>query len=121
MLTQLLIGNAARDGSAKRGWFVGHFMPAGLPRTDDLEIKWGIHALHEGRTRWSKNVQASTMSVLVRGRFRLFFRETEALLAEPGDYALWGAGVEHRWRSEADDTVVLTVRWPSRAGDAVEL
>ena len=39
----------------------------------------------------------------------------ELLLEQPGDYALWAPGVAHRWTIEQDDTVVMTVRWPSRA------
>ena len=32
------------------------------------------------------------------------------------DACLWAPGVAHRWEIEEDDTVVLTVRWPSRTG-----
>jgi quercetin dioxygenase-like cupin family protein len=117
-LTRVLTGNAERDGGAYRGWFIGHFMQPGLASTDAVEVKWGTHTLHETRPRWATSKQATTLSMLIRGRIRLFFREQEALLAQPGDYALWGPGVAHRWQIEADDTVVLTVRWPSRSGDA---
>jgi quercetin dioxygenase-like cupin family protein len=52
--------------------------------------------------------------VLVRGSIRLFFASgDEALLVDPGDYALWPPGVAHRWEIEQEDTIVLTVRWPS--------
>ena len=62
-----------------------------------------------------------SLSLLVRGCIRLFFAGgQQALLAEPGDYVIWPPGVAHRWRIEQDDTVVLTVRWPSLAGDARE-
>jgi hypothetical protein len=43
------------------------------------------------------------------------------LLERAGDYALWPPGIAHRWRIELPDTIVLTVRWPSRAGDATDL
>jgi len=120
LLTRVVTGNAERDGAAHRGWFIGHFVESGARHSDEVEVKWGVHALHETRSQWSLNAQATTLSVLLRGRFRLYFRDEETLLSEPGDYALWGLGVEHRWRSEADATVVLTMRWPSRAGDASE-
>ncbi|HEY1291501.1 MAG TPA: signal peptidase I [Chloroflexota bacterium] len=110
--------NAARDDHALRGWFVGHFIPPdlGLRSTSDVEVKWGTHALGESRSDWGSTAHATTLSVLVRGRIRLVFDDgREALLDEPGDYALWAPGVAHRWTIEEDDTVVLTVRWPSAA------
>lgn len=121
MLTHVVTGNAERDGDAHRGWFIGHFMPTGQGSTNAVEVKWGVHALHETRARWATSARATTLSILIRGSIRIYFRDCEALLGEPGDYALWGRGVEHRWRIEADDTVVLTVRWPSQAGDAADL
>jgi hypothetical protein len=117
------IGNAAVDGAAYRGWFVGHFLPNA---TTEVEIKWGVHRKGEVRAAWATSRQATSMSLLVRGAIRLFFTRdgeapSEALLAEPGDYAVWPPGVAHRWRIEGDETIIVTVRWPSVAGDAVDL
>jgi hypothetical protein len=116
--SRVVTGNAAREDKALRGWFVGHFMPpeCGLRSTRDVEVKWGTHALGEVRPEWGASHVATTMSVLVRGCIRLVFDDGhEALLEQPGDYALWAPGVAHRWTIEQDDTVVMTVRWPSRA------
>jgi hypothetical protein len=116
-LSGVVVGNAAADAEAFRGWFIGHFVPAelGLRATDAVEVKWGTHALGETRADWGSSAEAMSLSLLVRGAIRLVFDDgREALLDEPGDYALWPPGVAHRWRIEADDTVVLTVRWPSR-------
>src|SRR2546427_161524 len=33
-------------------------------------------------------------------------------LERPGDYVVWGPGIDHIWQAEAD-SVVITVRWPS--------
>ena len=112
----VITGHAASDVEALRGWFVGHFIPPdlGLRSTSDVEVKWGTHALGERRHDWGASTSATTLSVLVRGRIRLVFDDgREALLDEPGDYALWAPGIAHRWTIEQDDTVVLTVRWPS--------
>jgi len=119
-LTELVTGNAAQTGAAFRGWFVGHFMSVCLAGTDAVEVNWGVHALDETRPKWATSTDATTLSLLVRGRIRIYFEERDTLLSEPRDYALWSPGVAHRWRIEADDTVVLTIRWPSRAGDARE-
>jgi quercetin dioxygenase-like cupin family protein len=86
-----------------------------------VEVKWGVHTLNETRRSWAVSSAASTLSLLVQGSIRLFFKGQQTLLNRPGDYALWGPGVAHRWRIEADDTIVLTIRWPSRAGDALDM
>lgn len=113
---QVVTGNAALDDGLVRGWFVGHFVPVeqGLRSTADVEVKWGKHTLGEQRPEWGSSEVATTLSVLVRGCIRIFFGDgREALLDAPGDYALWAPGIAHRWSIEQDDTVVLTVRWPS--------
>lgn len=120
-MTHVRIGNAGRDGTPFRGWFVGHFMPPGLPHSGDIEIKWGEHTLHEERKRWARSEHATTMSMVIKGSIRLYFDEAEHLLSQPGDYALWGPGIKHRWRIESNDTIILTVRWPSLPGDATDL
>ena len=113
----VITGNAARDGEAFRGWFVGHFVPAslGLRSTRDLEVKWGMHTLGQTRAAgFGANDMATSLSVLISGCIHLYFEDgQEARLEQPGDYALWAPGVQHRWEIEQDNTVVLTVRWPS--------
>ena len=112
-------GNASTDAAPFRGWFIGHFVPPelGLRHTTDVEVKWGIHPLGETRADWGSSATATSMSLLVRGAIRLYFADgQETLLEQPGDYAVWAPGVAHRWRIEDDETVVMTVRWPSGGG-----
>jgi hypothetical protein len=111
------IGNASRDAEPYRGWFIGHFVSPelGLRSTEAVEVKWAVHPLGEKRDGWASSADHTSLSVLVRGGIRLFFGNgEEVLLAEQGDYVLWPAGMTHRWQIEEDDTLVLTVRWPSR-------
>jgi len=118
----VVTGRAARDAEPFRGWFVGHFIPPELgPRsTEAVEVKWGVHRLGETRSAWAAS-RATSLSLLVRGCIRIFFADgQEALLAETGDYVLWPPGLAHRWQIEQDDTIVLTLRWASRRGDALE-
>lgn len=120
----VVAGRAAAD-AADLGWFVGHFMPPGQdggnPRsTSALEVKWAVYDGGEARTDWALNRTATTLAVLVRGRFRLRFPGREVLLAAEGDYVLWRPGVPHAWAAEMP-AIVLTVRWPSIANDHVEV
>ena len=121
---QIVWGNAIEEGSrpGRRGWFVGHFMAAGsLAATSMVEVKWGEHAAGEEKAMEGANQTATTMSLLVSGRFRLDFpsQGRTICLVQPGDYALWSPGVSHRWRA-LENAVVITVRWPSVRNDQVE-
>ncbi len=112
-------GNALEDGASHGGWMLGHFIPPdeSLRSTGDVEVKWARHDAGDGRSAWATNDVATTLSILVRGRFRIIFEGAEALLEREGDYALWGPGVPHTWRAE-EESVIVTVRWPSLAGDS---
>ena len=116
------VGNAAIEGAGDtRGWFVGHFVEssASLRCTDAVEVKWGVHPAGQSRPRMAMGTQATTLSILVSGAFRVVFSDRDVCLARPGDYVLFPPGVLHGWVAEAD-SVVLTVRWPSTRDDAVE-
>ena len=114
--TDVYVGNAADDGASHRGWFVGQFIPAaaGGRSTGDLEVKWGVHPAGEERSSWSPGDHTTTLVLLVQGRFKISLPRTEVLFSRPGDYAVWGPGTAHHWAA-VDDSVVLTVRWPSRS------
>ena len=118
-------GNAVDEGSeaGRRGWFIGHFVPAGAGpvTTNMVEVKWGVHAAGEVKATEGVNQTATTMSLLVSGRFRLDFPSHghRVTLMRPGDYAVWSPGVSHRWHV-LEDAVVITVRWPSRRADQSE-
>ena len=122
MPAQIEVGNAAADGDRYSGWLVGHFVdpPDDARRTEAVSVKWGRHPAGETRTAWAVSAEATTLAILVRGRFRLAFPSGEYVLTREGDYVLWPPGMPHRWRAETD-AVVLTVRWPSRAGDSADV
>jgi hypothetical protein len=113
-------GNAGRDGALDAGWILGHFRPPGDPRHDDaVEIKWGVHPAGDTRAQWVTGERRTALLVLVQGRFRMDFPQRSVVLADQGDYVVWGPGVDHSWVAETD-CVVLTVRWPSVAGYRVD-
>jgi hypothetical protein len=122
MPPKVVFGNASVEGANRWGWFLGHFItPTDDPRsTPLLEVKWGVHKAGDGRNQWATNVEATTLSILINGRFRLQFPEQEFVLSREGDYVLWCPGVPHYWSAEEDSTVV-TVRWPSKPEDSREI
>ena len=115
----VITGNAAVDGAPRRGWLVGHFAgePGAPNRSEAVEVKWGVHPAGEHRSTSAVNATATTLSILVHGRFRLRFPDRVVVLEREGDYALWPPGVAHDWLAE-EAAVVVTVRWPSVPGDS---
>lgn len=110
------VGNAARDGALDAGWLLGHFKAPGDPRhSEAVEIKWGVHPPGDTRAEWVTGERRSALLVLISGRFRVEVPGRSVLLAEQGDYVIWGPGVDHSWAAEIA-SVVLTVRWPSIPG-----
>ena len=119
MIDGVYVGKADKDAAGDRGWLLGHFKPVGdLRHSDDVEIKWGVHPAGEQRAAWAVEERRTALLVLISGRFRLDFPDGSVLLAEQGDYVVWGRGVDHSWYAERE-SVVLTVRWPSIPGYAV--
>jgi hypothetical protein len=109
-------GNAADAAKNTRGWFLGHFMPGddNPLRNNDVEVKWFLHPKGDTRPEWSPASDVRTLNILIRGRFVLVFPDHEVLLEKEGDFVLFGPDVAHSYRSE-DESVMLTVRWPSIA------
>jgi quercetin dioxygenase-like cupin family protein len=113
------VGNAGQDAALDRGWLLGHFKQPGDPRhSEAVEIKWGVHPPGDRRARWVRGEKRTALLVLVSGRFRVEFPGRSVLLERQGDYVVWGEGVDHSWVAE-EESVLLTVRWPSVPGYAV--
>ncbi|MGW5001209.1 signal peptidase I [Streptomyces hydrogenans] len=119
MNSSVYVGNAGADAALDKGWLLGHFKETGSPRhSEDVEIKWGVHPRGEERALWARGEVRTALLVLISGRFRVELPERSVLLERQGDYVVWGRGVDHSWVAE-EDSVVLTVRWPSVPGYAV--
>jgi hypothetical protein len=107
------VGNARGEGQDRRGWIIGHFVDDNdIRRSEDVEIKWGVHSAGEKRAAWQDEECRTTVLLLVKGMFRVELSTEDFVLEHEGDYAMWGPGVSHSWRAE-EDSVVITVRWPS--------
>ncbi|GAA2625026.1 cupin domain-containing protein [Paractinoplanes durhamensis] len=121
MAGEIYVGNADLDAPKERGWLIGHFLPDGDPRhSTDVEVKWGRHPAGDRRAEWARGERRTAVLVLISGCFHMEFPERTVVLSAPGDYVLWGPGVDHTWFAP-QETVVLTCRWPSVPGYAVPL
>lgn len=111
-------GNADDDGASTRGWIVGHFIDPshGVRSSKDVEVKWANHPEGDERPEWTADDQRTTLVMLIGGHFRVETTDGTTTFTKPGDYAMWGPGVDHTWKALAD-SVVLTVRWPSARSD----
>lgn len=120
-------GNVVAVAGAHRGWFIGHFIDDDTIRqANSVEVKWGTHSPGNTNAQYTVNKSATTLSILIRGKFRLCFQQgdrfEEVVLQNEGDYAIWLPGVYHNWIAQGEvDTVILTVRWPSIPSDQVDL
>jgi len=113
------VGHAGKDAALDRGWLLGHFKADGdLRHSDAVEIKWGVHTRGDRRAQWVRGEERTALQVLISGRFRVDFPGRSVVLERQGDYVVWGRGVDHSWVAE-EESVVLTVRWPSVPGYAV--
>jgi hypothetical protein len=109
------------DGAANRGWVVGQFI-GGARHTSDVEVKWANEREGLVSAAWRVCGRATTLSVLVKGNFKIEFRspadgfEATVDLDTPGAYVIFGPGIQHR-STALEDSVFLTIRWPSIDGD----
>ncbi|MBF9073740.1 cupin domain-containing protein [Streptacidiphilus fuscans] len=121
MNDSVYVGNAGADAALDRGWILGHFKEPGDPRhSEDVEIKWGVHPPGDKRLEWVEGEHRTALLVLISGRFRMEFRDRSVVLERQGEYVVWGHGVDHSWVAE-EESIVMTVRWPSVPGYAVKL
>jgi hypothetical protein len=118
MEDQIYVGNAAMDAPADRGWLLGHFKPVPSVRhSDDVEVKWGIYGPGDQRAQWVTGERRTAMIILISGRFWVDLPQRSVLLTRQGDYVVFH-GIGHSWRAE-EQSVVMSVRWPSVPGYAV--
>ena len=61
-VTNWRAGNAGEDTGETRGWLLGHFIepPEDVRSTEDVEVKWGVHAAGEKRADWTADDQRSS-------------------------------------------------------------
>ncbi len=119
----IVTGNAYLDGEQYRTWFIGHFVGQdqhSLRRTRHVEVQLRQHPKGNRKQGWSSHRSAHSLVLLIRGHFVLEFPHKKVELLHEGDYSLWPPGVPHTWEAK-EDTLVVTVRWPSLSGDAIEI
>lgn len=132
----LLQGNAHEADTRGTGWMLGFGDWTRRPDSDLLHVpqdlalaglclKWFEHPDGHASGNDKPVSEGRTLSVLVseNARFQLEFCQSPDFQATPvrtvmlerhGDFAIWGAGLYHRWTCLRRATI-LTVRW-SEAG-----
>jgi hypothetical protein len=115
MQNSIQTGNANVDSNDTRGWFVGDFIEEkyGLRHDKLVEMKWGVLKEGDERTEWATGETRTTIGILISGMFTMEFRDKLLTFDTPGDYVMWGPGVDHRWHADKD-AVWLTIRWFSQ-------
>jgi len=115
-MTNIQSGNAEIDAANHRGWLIGGFLEEkfGLRYSEDVELKWGVHEAGFRREEWVTGETRTAIGILISGTFVMEFRDQTLTFEKPGDYVMWGPGVDHRSHAPSD-CVWLTVRWPSIA------
>jgi cupin superfamily acireductone dioxygenase involved in methionine salvage len=109
--TAPFFGNVSTDHFG-RGWVIGDFVPDrfDVRATDGVEIKWSTHPTGDRRASWTDDEHRTTASFMISGRFTIHLPGEVFVLDKPGDYLVFGAGINHWWEA-LEDSVMLTVRW----------
>jgi hypothetical protein len=107
-------GIAGSPDSPTRGWIIGPFMGEGLPKTDDIAVKF--ETIPEGQVREStpKEIEVTTMALLAGGKIIFWFEgdKKEYLLEKPGEYLIWSPNRKHKTQA-LEETVLISIRWPN--------
>ena len=111
-------GNAYEDRDNQK-WLLGSFVPQGQILHDEtVEVKFDNSAKGDCRPFFAEPEATTTLTILVRGQVRITFLENEqeevVLLSQEGDYALSRPGTQHKWVVEEENTLTITIRWPSK-------
>ncbi len=117
-MKKIVSGNAINEGELTRGWFIGSFIDSveDLKKNKDVELKWGIHPSGEFRESKAVGGEATSIGILISGKYQIDFDNETFLLEKPGDYVMWNPNQAHKCHSY-EDSVILTVRWPSLSAE----
>lgn len=125
MQGDIYLGNAVVDGQKSKFWIAGQFMAKynegsqNDPRVNhNVEIKWGVHKKGDKKVSLAKQKSATTLTILISGKFLNNIDGKQYLLEKQGDYLVYGPNLFHNWEA-IEDTVIATIRWPSVQDDTV--
>jgi hypothetical protein len=105
-----------------RGWFIGSFLDkSSLLSNNDLEIKWGVHKKGELYDKIRAVKHSKSLSILIRGKIGIDFPDLnkKIILKKEGDYLYWSEKTFHTSKI-LEDSLVLTIRWPSLKDNLIE-
>jgi hypothetical protein len=105
--------------NGEKGWILGHFIDASSPfHNMGFEIKWSNSRKGDKKPEPALNVKAKSVVILVYGSFRIDFPDEKKsfTLRDEGDYVFFNVGVTHSWEV-LEDSLLITIRWPSTPND----
>lgn len=100
-----------------RGWFIGSFTDQHPEfKNDNYEMKWS--KMPKGYVSSPKDkieASKSTLGILIYGKYELDFvgENKKVLLKNEGDYAFYNPNYPHKG-SALEDSLLLTIRWPTK-------
>jgi hypothetical protein len=74
---------------------VGHFIDDNLHRSEDVEIKWGIHPNGNSDASGRETNMEPPCRYSSPAGFRINLSTAGYVFEREGDYAIWGPGVGH--------------------------
>jgi quercetin dioxygenase-like cupin family protein len=110
-------GNVLKEQS-RNGWLLGHFMPTGLTKSSDLEIK--IITLSKGfRSEPHYNKTSTKIDLIWKGK-AIWLVDGREIIMNSGDYLVISPKIVVCVKKVlSDEIVVQTIKYPSVANDKV--
>lgn len=109
--------NDLQSQTDNRGWFIGHFIKD-IPEfaVNEFEVGWGRRkkGYHDNNKMTSKS--ARTVTILIRGSVKYEFPQLNKslLLSQEGEYIYFDTKDTDHTVEALKDSLVLTIRWPSK-------
>jgi|SRR3989344_4496842 len=99
-----------------KNWFIGHFVEDKTFKNSDFEIKWSNpkKGFCEKKPRMVSSAQ--TLGILVKGKLTMTYPDigVEETFDTTGDYWSYNGMETSHMTTVHEDTLLLTVRWPSK-------
>jgi hypothetical protein len=109
------LGEITKKNPERKGWFIGHFINDNPDfKNDDFEVSYVEHPKGSIKPGMKAESSAKTLTILISGNYLVRFPGKKIVLSKPGDYLFYDACETDHAAEASEDSIVLTVRWPSK-------